>query len=236
MSVDGGDYAAGARKLEGGVAVADDAIIMSPHGTTTHIDALSHMWRNDVLYNGHSADRVRSYGATRCGIDKLGAIVTRGVLFDIPTHLGVPYVDPSVAIDAQMLQACATRTGLTLRAGDVALVRTGWPRVWQEDPSRYQAAQPGLTYDAAAWLVESDAVAIGSDNVAVGRLTEAGTSADAPDEDVHMLTLWRNGVYLIELLWLEELAAADRTDFLFMIAPLAIEGGTASPVTPIAVL
>lgn len=236
MSVDGGDYAAGARTLEGGRAVADDAIIISPHGTTTHIDALAHMWRDDVLYNEHPADRVRSYGATRCGIDKLGAIVTRGVLFDIPTHLGVPFVEPTVAIDAPMLADCAARTGLAPRPGDVALVRTGWPLVWEHDPARYQGAQPGLTYDAAAWLVERDVVAIGSDNVAVGRLAAGSTSPDGPDEDVHMLTLWRHGVYLIELLWLEELAAAGRSEFLFMVAPLAIEGGTASPVTPIAVL
>lgn len=233
MSVDGGDYAAGSTTMPGNIAVADDALIISPHGTTTHIDALSHMWRNDVLYNGHSADRVRSYGATRCGIDKLGAIVTRGILLDLPAHLGVSHLDASVTIDRQLLQDCAARAGVTPRVGDVVLVRTGWPLVWREDPERYQAEQPGLSYDAAAWLVESDVVAIGSDNVAVGRLE---ATFPEPDLDVHMLTLWRHGVYLIEMLWLEELAATGRTDFLFMVAPLGIQGGTASPVTPLAVL
>lgn len=233
MSVDGGDYAAGAKKMDGDRGIADDAIVISPHGTTTHIDALAHMWRDDVLYNGHPADRVRSYGATRCGIDKLGGIVTRGILFDIPAHLGVPYVEPDVVIDASMLAACAEHAGLTPRPGDVALVRTGWPQVWVQDPARYQSTQPGVSHDAALWLIGQQVVAIGSDNVAVGRL--ASSFAD-PDEDVHLLTLWRHGVYLIELLWLEELAAADRCDFLFMVAPLAIEGGTASPVTPLAVL
>lgn len=236
MAMDGGDYAAGARKMEGGISLADDAIVISPHGTTTHIDALSHMWRDDVLYNGHPADRVRSYGATRCGIDKLGAIVTRGVFFDIPALLGVPFLDQSTAVDAEMLEACAARSGVTPRPGDVALVRTGWPLMWAEDPAAYQAAQPGLSYDGAAWLVERDVVAIGSDNVSVGRLVPHATSDEGPDRDVHMLTLWRHGVHLIELLWLEELAAADRAEFLFMLAPLAIEGGTASPVSPVAVL
>jgi len=235
MAMDGGDYAAGARTMDGGRAIADDAIIVSPHGTTTHMDALSHMWRGDVLYNAHPANRVRSYGATRCGIDKVGPIVTRGVLFDIPAHLGVPYVDPSVVIDAEMLEACAARTGMAPRPGDVALVRTGWPLVWNEDPKRYQSDQPGLTYDAALWLVQREVVAIGSDNGSVGRYSEQGF-LDGPDEDVHILTLWRHGVYLLELMWLEELAASGRSDFLFMVAPLAIEGGTASPVTPVAVL
>lgn len=236
MSVDGGDYAAGARKMEGGIAVADDAIILSPHGTTTHIDALSHMWRDDVLYNGHPAERVRSYGALRCGIDKLGGIVTRGVLLDVPAHLGVPFVEPGTAIDADVLQGCAERAGVSPRTGDVVLVRTGWPKVWEQDPARYQGAQPGLSHDGAAWLVEHDIVAIGADNAAVGPLSLETTSAEGPDKDVHMLTLWRHGVYLIEFLWLEELAKLGRADFLFMVAPLAIDGGTASPVTPLAVL
>lgn len=236
MSVDAGDYAVGARRMEGGIAVADDAIILSPHGTTTHMDALSHMWRDDVLYNGHPAERVRSYGALRCGIDKVGGIVTRGVLFDVPSHLGVPYVEPGTPIDAAVLQGCADRAGFTVGAGDVALVRTGWPRVWQEDPAVYQGAQPGLSHDGASWLVERDVVAIGADNAAVGPIVPGTTSAEGPDKDVHMLTLWRHGVYLIEFLWLEELAASGRSDFLFMVAPLAIDGGTASPVTPLAVL
>lgn len=236
MAVDGGDYAAGARTMPGNIGVADDALVISPHGTATHIDALSHMWREGMLYNGHSADRVRSYGATRCGIDKLGAIVTRGVLFDIPALLGVSHLDQSTAISAEMLEACSARSGLSPRTGDVALVRTGWPLMWTEDPAAYQTAQPGLSYDGAAWLVERDVVAIGSDNVSVGRLLEGATTDEGPDRDVHMLTLWRHGVHLIELLWLEELAASGRSDFLFMLAPLAIDGGTASPVTPIAIL
>jgi len=55
-----------------------------------------------------------------------------------------------------------------------------------------------------------------------------------------MIFLWRHGIHLAEMLWLEELAPvmgeADRSDFLFVAAPLAIEGGTASPINPVAVL
>ena len=236
MSVDGGDYAVGARRMPGELAVSDDAIVISPHGTTTHIDALSHMWKGDLLYNGHSADRVRSYGATRCGIDKLGAIVTRGVLFDIPAHLGLPYLEPGTGVDAEMLAACAERTGVVPRVGDVALVRTGWPERWSDPSVAGKGAQAGLTYDGANWLVERGVVAIGSDNVSVGRLDENNRSLEKPEEDIHILTLWRHGVYLIEMLSLAELSASARAEFLFMVAPLAIEGGTASPITPLAVL
>jgi kynurenine formamidase len=55
-----------------------------------------------------------------------------------------------------------------------------------------------------------------------------------------MIFLWRHGIYLAEMLWLEELAPVlaetGRTDFLFVAAPLAIEGGTGSPINPIVVL
>jgi len=33
-----------------------------------------------------------------------------------------------------------------------------------------------------------------------------------------MIFLWRHGIYLIEMLWLEELAAAAQPTFLFVVA------------------
>lgn len=236
MSVDGGDYAAGARKLKGELSLADDALLVSPHGTTTHIDALAHLWRDDVLYNGHSAQRVRSYGATRCGIDKLGPVVTRGVLLDVAGLFGTDHVEPGTVIDDEVLAGCAERAGAEPRAGDVVLVRTGWAGVFATDPSRYQGAQPGIAYSAGRWLVDRDVTAIGSDNAAVGAIDADGGFAGGVDEDIHLLTLWQHGVYLIEMLWLDELAAAGRGEFLFVAAPLPIEGGTASPLNPVAVL
>ncbi|MEU6419582.1 cyclase family protein [Streptomyces spiralis] len=236
MSVDGADYCAGARRLNGEIGVADDALIISHHGTTTHIDALSHMWRGDELYNGHPAQRVRSYGATRCGIEKAGPIVARGVLFDVAGHLGVPHLDESVRIDADLLQEVAKAKGIEVRPGDVAVVRTGWPTVYGTDRARYQGGQPGLTHDGGLWLAEQDVVAVACDNAGIGALAMDGSFDAGPDEDLHLLLLWAFGVYLVEMLWLEELAATDRHDFLFVAAPLAIEGGTGSAVNPVAVL
>lgn len=240
MSVDGGDYAAGARKLQGEVGLADDALVLSPHGTTTHIDALAHMWRGDQLYNGHPADRVRSYGATRCGIDKLGPLVTRGVLLDVAAHRGVPHLSADTIIDADLLAEAAAAAGVEPRAGDVVLVRTGWPQVFRADPARYQDAQPGLDGSGARWLLDRDVVAIGSDNAAVGALDPGCTFHGGLDDDVHLLALWHGGVALIEMMWLEELSAAivecGHADFLLVAAALPIEGGTASPLTPVAVL
>jgi len=232
MSVDGGDYAAGTRAIGAGLKMADDAIVVTPHGTTTHMDALCHMWSGDELYNGHSADRVRSYGAGRCGIDKAGPVVARGVLFDVPRVRGVQRLEATDRIGPDDLEAC----GVEVRAGDVAVVRTGWPLAWQDGPEAYWAGQPGLSADGGRWLAERDVCMVASDNAAIGGLNERQLADEGLADDLHMIFLWRHGIYLAEMLWLEELAETGRTDFLFMAAPLAIEGGTASPINPIAVL
>ena len=232
MSVDGGDYAAGARAIGAGLKVADDALIVTPHGTTTHMDALSHMWSGDELYNGHPAGRVRSYGATRCGIDKAGPVVARGVLFDIPALRGVDHLAVDDRISAADLEACEVEP----RPGDVAVVRTGWPLTWERGAEAYWAGQPGLSAEAGRWLAERDVCMVASDNAAISGLNGRQLADEALADDLHMIFLWRHGIYLAEMLWLEELAATGRTDFLFVAAPLAIEGGTASPINPVAVL
>src|ERR1700733_10054203 len=75
MSRDGGDYAAGLPERPG-YGFADDSIIVACHGTS-HIDALAHVWRDGLMWNGYPASSVTSRGAARCGIETAGPIVTR---------------------------------------------------------------------------------------------------------------------------------------------------------------
>ncbi|MBN6053134.1 cyclase family protein [Nonomuraea sp. RK-328] len=232
MSVDGGDYAAGARAIGAGLRMADDALIVSHHGTTTHMDALCHMWSGDELYNGHPAARVRSYGATRCGIEQVGGVVARGVLFDVPRHLGLDHLPAGHRITPEELEAC----GPELRPGDVAVVRTGWPAVWRRSREEYWSGQPGLSADAGRWLAALDVAVVASDNAAIGGLDERQLAGECLEDDLHLVLLHRHGVHLVEMLWLEELSARGRTDFVFVAAPLRIEGGTGSPLNPLAVL
>ncbi|MFD0691374.1 cyclase family protein [Actinomadura fibrosa] len=232
MSVDGGDYAAGTRAIGAGLKMSDDALVVTPHGTTTHMDALCHMWSGDALYNGHPAGRVRSYGAGRCGIEKAGPVVGRGVLFDIPRLRGVEHLAATDRIGPDDLEEC----GVEIRPGDIAVIRTGWPLTWQDGPDAYWAGQPGLSGAGGRWLAERDVALVASDNAAIGGLNEHQLADEDLADDLHMIFLWRHGVHLAEMLWLEELAETGRTDFLFIAAPLKIEGGTASPINPIAVL
>ncbi|QYC39532.1 Putative cyclase [Nonomuraea coxensis DSM 45129] len=231
MSVDGGDYAAGARPIGEGLCVADDALVVTPHGTTTHMDALCHMWSGDRIYNGHPAARVRSYGAARCGIEQVGGVVARGVLFDVPRRLGLDHLPAGHRIEPGALEEIGVP-----RPGDVAVIRTGWPKVWERSPEEYWSGQPGLSAAAGRWLAAHDVAAVAADNAAVGGLDARGLAAEGVADDLHLILLHRHGIHLIEMLWLEELAATGRTEFVFVAAPLRVEGGTGSPLTPLAIL
>ncbi|MFG1702201.1 cyclase family protein [Nonomuraea sp. M3C6] len=231
MSVDGGDYAAGARPIGEGLRVADDALVVTHHGTTTHMDALCHMWSGDELYNGHPAARVRSYGATRCGIEHVGGVVARGVLFDVARHLGLDHLPADFRIPAELLQEIAEPG-----PGDVAVIRTGWPLVWQRSHEEYWSGQPGLSAEAGRWLAAHDVSVVASDNAAIGGLDARGLADEGLADDLHLILLHRHGIHLVEMLWLEELGERGRTEFVFVAAPLRIEGGTGSPITPLAIL
>lgn len=235
MTIDGGDFAAGVR-LKGDYQCADDWLSM-PSQVGTHIDGLAHVWYDDRLYNGHAASSVRSYGATRCGIENLEHLVTRGILLDVAALLGVEHLPAEHVITPEELERAAKRAGVELRPGDVVLIRTGWYRVFASDRERYDAAQPGIGLAAARWLASREVAAVGADNLAI----EATVGADGFENGdtssaVHKLLLRDHGIYLIELLDLERLAADRVSEFLFVVAPLPIVGGVGSPLNPLAIV
>ena len=230
MTLDGGDYAAGLKR-KGGYQSADDYISLPTHGTT-HIDSLAHVWYDDHLYNGYLGSLVRSSGARKLGIDKLRQLVGRGVLLDLAAWKGVVHLPPSELISADDLKSCAAHQGLELRRGDIVLFRTGWQSVFREQGSEaFFRTEPGLGIDAARFLGELGVAGVGSDNYGI-EVVPTETGDPAP---VHRLLIRDYGVYLIELLALDALAADRRYEFMFVAAPLLITGGTGSPINPLAI-
>ena len=53
---------------------------------------------------------------------------------------------------------------------------------------------------------------------------------------VHRLLLAEHGIHIIEVMNLSGLAAAGVHEFVFVLAPLKIVGGTGSPVRPLALV
>jgi kynurenine formamidase len=229
MDQDGGDYAAGAER-PGGYQVADDTLFMPVH-LGTHIDALCHAWYDDCLYNGFPGSGTRSTAATRCGVDKLGPIVTRGVLFDFVRHSGAALA-AGVAITAADLAGLATVSGIALSGGDAVLIRTGWIDGMHGNPSAYFQAEPGIDEGGALWLAEQGVSLVGADNFAI----EAIPFATGKVFPVHQRLIRDFGVPLLEGLLLAELASAGACEFLFVATPLPIVGGTGSPVCPVAII
>jgi kynurenine formamidase len=230
MGRDGGDYAAGARK-PGGFQFAEDTVVMPLH-IGTHIDALCHAWYDDKLYNGFSGSGTRSTtGAARCGIDRMGPIVGRGVLLDVVALRGAPLVDGAV-IGAGDLEHAAKACGVVVGKGDIVLIRTGWAENQMRQTPVSFDAEPGLDLEAGLWLAEREIAALGSDNFAVEVLPFAAGTVFP----VHQRLIRDFGIPLLEGLLLDSLAASGRSMFLFAASPLPIAGGTGSPISPIAIL
>lgn len=220
MSVDGGDYAALGREDSDGSA--DDYLFMAVHGST-HVDALSHVWSDGAMYNGFSYREVRSSGASRCGIEKAGGMVTTAHVFDFRDAVGL---DGNRIGSADFAKQAGERR-IEVRPGDAVLVRTGWMEL---NAAGVDAdASPTVSPEAADWFAECDVAVVGADNPAVEDLS-------AVPLRLHRALLRDRGVYLLELLNLQEVADDEVSSGLLVLAPLRISRGVGSPVNPLLVV
>ncbi len=218
---------------------AMDKFSIDYHGFThTHMDGLPHVASNDSFYNGVPFSTAKPAGAERLGIHHAGlnGIFTRGVLVDMPRHLGVDYLEPGTAITASDIESWEAANGVTIASGDVLLIRTGrWVNVAQHGQWNFQELAAGAHASLAAWLKARDVAVLGSDGV-----NDVMPSAvEGLFNPLHELLIVNLGMPLLDNLDLEALAdvakRTNRTTFLFVAAPLRIPGGTGSPVNPLAV-
>src|SRR5438876_6287654 len=106
----------------------EDFIGLDYHGKlVTHVDALCHCSYRGRLYNDvASLDAVTGFGAQFGAVTAFeDGIVGRGVLLDMPRHLGVEWVEPGTGLVPAQLEAAAAHAGVDIGEGDVLLVRTG---------------------------------------------------------------------------------------------------------------
>ncbi len=220
--------------------VNTDFIGIDFHGkSVTHIDALCHCSFRGHLYNGvASRDTVDSAGGSFGSVEQMAeGVAGRGILVDLPRARGVEWLEPGTAVERDELLSTMTAQGITSAPGDIVLVRTGHRRrrtaLGPWDPARLSA---GLHPSCMALLHESGAAVLGSDGDSDARPSPVA-GVDSP---IHALALAGMGMPLIDNMSLEEIAdacvAANRWEFLVVLAPLRIPGGTGSPVNPIAIL
>ncbi len=223
-----------------GLRYADDAIAM-PTQCGTQWDALSHVFYDDHMYNGFDIRTVDSSGARHCGIEKVAdRMVGRGVLLDVPRHLGVPDLEDGFPITRALVEDVVAAQGCAVGKGDFLLVRTGQlGRCLREGNWGSYAGgnAPGLAFDTLGWIHEKDLAAVCSDTFAVEVRPEATVHIRRP---WHWVAIPNMGLSVGEIFQLDDLAiecaAEARWEFMFIAAPLPITGAVGSPVNPLAVL
>jgi kynurenine formamidase len=223
------------------IAVGDafnmDEYTTSFHGfATTHFDALSHMFHNGKMYNGYPQSSITAQGAGELAVTAFrNGFFTRGILVDIPRLKGVPYLEPSSAIYPEDLDAWEKSTGVHIQPGDAVLIRTGrWTRRAEKGPWNASDHSAGLYATCAKWLKQRDVALLGSD----GSHDVLPSGVEGVAWPVHQILLVAVGMPLFDNCDFEALskaaAARNRWTFLFTAAPLAVTGGTGSPLNPIA--
>lgn len=217
-----------------GSSAASELIVTGGH-VGTHVDALAHVSYRGLLHGGIAADEAQRGGRfARLGIDEMAPVVCRGVLLDVPAVHGSDVLPAAYPINADDLQAAADR-GVELRCGDAALIRTGWARHFGNATAYlgHESGVPGPTEQAARWLVERGVRVTGADTIAYEHIPAGAGHSLLP---VHRLLLVEHGIHIVEVMNLEQIAAAGVCEFLFILAPLKIVGATGSPVRPLAVV
>jgi kynurenine formamidase len=221
MTQDGGDFAALGRTDWG---TADDYLVLATQGTT-HVDGLAHVWSGGALYNGFPFTEVRSSGAGRLGLEKLGGLVASAHLLDFTGLRGA-----ATEITAELVDRAFAARGTRPLPGDAVLFRTGW----MDDALAGNAGEdvyPVVAPSMGQWFADHDIAIVGADNIAVEATGRRGVLPP-----LHKVLVRDLGVSMLELLDLRG-PSQDRVEGgLLVVAPLRISRGVGSPVNPLLIV
>ncbi|MGI5528690.1 cyclase family protein [Streptomyces syringium] len=220
------------------IATSDDTVTMGLQAGT-HWDALPHVSHSGRIYNGRPADSITAHGrAAYSGIEKAGTVVSRGVLLDVARARGTERLDGGHIVTPEDLDAAEELAGVTVRAGDIVLVRTGQVQHYLAgDREAYTFPSPGLSIRTPEWFHARDVAAVANDTLTFEAFPPEFENLWLP---VHALDLVEMGMLQGQNWNLEELSEAcaeeKRYAFLLSATPEPFTGGTGAPVAPVAVL
>ena len=148
---------------------------------------------------------------------------------------GVRFLEGGQAITPAHLEAWEKAAGVKVESGDAVLIRTGrWARAQVEGDWDIMKNSAGLHASCLPWLKARDVAVIGSD-LALDVLPSGVEGVLLP---VHVVVLVAMGMPILDNLDLEAVSEAaemrKRWAFSLSVAPLAVPGGTGSPVNPLA--
>ena len=216
-----------------------DTVKVSFHGYAhSHIDALCHILYKNQTYNGYArADVNTAKGCTKLSIDRLKAgVVTRGILIDIPRLRNLPHLEPGTPVFQEDIEAWEKKAGVKIGVGDAIFLRTGrWARRTASGPWALSQNAAGYHASLAPWFKERGIVLLGSDDAqdVVPSLVEG---VRLP---VHTLAITALGINILDNMNLEAVgetaARLKQWEFLLVVAPIPVTGGTGFPTNPLAI-
>jgi kynurenine formamidase len=219
--------------------LSTDTYKVSYHGYAhSHIDALCHILYKEQTYNGYPRAEVNTEkGCTKLGVQNLkNGVVTRGILLDIPRLKGVPYLEPGTPVFQEDLEAWEAKAGIKVSPGDAIFLRTGrWARREKLGPWPVSRNEAGYHASVAPWLKARGVSFLGSDDAQ----DVTPSLVEGVNLPVHTLAITALGVDILDNMDLEAVAETaarlNRWEFLLMVAPVPVTGGTGFPVNPLAI-
>jgi arylformamidase len=177
----------------------------------THVDAPVHFLR----------------GARHVAEMPLDQWIGEAAVVDL-THLGE---------NGEVTAADLERRARHVRAADVVLLRTDWPRKASVESERFWREAPYTGRSACEWLVARKVKVVGydypPDHSIRTMIFEPGTPLSAEDATTHH-AFFPVGIAVVEYLTNLDQIGAPRCRF--MALPLALEGADGSPVRAVAVV
>jgi kynurenine formamidase len=205
-----------------------DRFMVEIHGmSNSHIDAFCHVGHKGLSFNGVPFEDVVS----------LDGGAKRYTVIDVPAQRGLDFLrpgDPVVPGDLMHLDGIIV-------PGDALVIRTGRFAAPLIAPDSASAEDEhgnwsGLHVDCIDLLDKWDVCTLATDGPA-DNFPSTTSECSVP---IHVLTEVYLGLPLVHHLNLETLSerlvGRERKAFQFSVAPLCIEGGTGSPVSPLAVI
>ena len=219
-----------------------DTYRVSYHGlTVAHMDTWCHRFFDGEMYNGIPVEgNLTEEEGCREGsvMNWRDGVTTRAILYDIPQLKGVEWIEPGTPITRADLEAWEELSGVRVGPGDVVVLYVGrWKR--REQLGAWRGHVPGYYADTVPWMREREPAFIAHDfNIdwqpRPGWTEEQGIRGGP----IHEAALHWLGIGILECLDLERAVETarelDRYEFMITWAPLPVEGGSGSPVNPLA--
>lgn len=208
-----------------------ERIEMTTH-VSTHIDALGHVTIAAELYNGlDREDAASDIGLNHNGIDQSPPFIAKGILIDVAAYKGLDNLEAGYAITPADLQGALKKQGTSIPQGAIVFIHTGWGKNFTAKPQHYAHTGPGIGLAASQWLASKNVIAIGADTMAL---------EVSPGEDpkvvfpVHQHLLVKQGIYIIENVKSNELAAQKIYQSTVIMLPTKFKGATGTPLRIVA--